>query len=388
MPDPAYERRILYVQYTNPAAYPPLEHNSQILANTGWQVLFLGTDALGASVLRFPQHENIRVLQMPFRSAGWRQKVHYLQFCLWVIGWTLRWRPQWVYASDLLSCPIGWLLSYLPGVQAIYHEHDMPFQSTGSVFIRLCLAARKAIANHVRLCIVPNQQRAQKFVEDTATLTNVLYVWNCPSVDEVSPPRPVWQNDELWILYHGSIVPSRLQPTVLKALAVLPDYVKLRIIGYETVGYVGYIRQLKELACQLGINDRIEFLGTLPTRRDLLKWCQQSDVGIAFMPKSNGDFNEQHMTGASNKPFDYMACGLALLVSDLSDWREMYIEPGYGYACDPEDAESIARALRWFLEHPAKMRAMGEQGRQRIAAEWNYEKQFSPVLEFLAGKMF
>jgi hypothetical protein len=36
------ENKILYLQYTNPAAYPPLEHNSRILANEGWQVLFLG----------------------------------------------------------------------------------------------------------------------------------------------------------------------------------------------------------------------------------------------------------------------------------------------------------------------------------------------------------
>ena len=33
-------KRVVYVQYTNPAAYPPLEHSSRILADAGWQVLF------------------------------------------------------------------------------------------------------------------------------------------------------------------------------------------------------------------------------------------------------------------------------------------------------------------------------------------------------------
>jgi hypothetical protein len=32
------------------------------------------------------------------------------------------------------------------------------------------------------------------------------------------------------------------------------------------------------------------------------------------------------------------------------------------------------------------MRQMGERGRQRILEEWNYERQFSPVLERLEGK--
>ena len=44
-------RRILYVQFTNPAAYPPLEHSARILADAGWDVMFLGTGALGADRL-------------------------------------------------------------------------------------------------------------------------------------------------------------------------------------------------------------------------------------------------------------------------------------------------------------------------------------------------
>jgi glycosyltransferase involved in cell wall biosynthesis len=85
------------------------------------------------------------------------------------------------------------------------------------------------------------------------------------------------------------------------------------------------------------------------------------------------------MTGASNKPFDYLACGLALLVSDLPDWRSAYVEPGYGLACDPQDPESIAGAVRRFLGDPGLARSMGENGRQRILADWNYEGRFLPV---------
>ena len=40
-------RRILYVQYTTPAGYPPLEHSSRILADRGWEVQFLGSGASG-----------------------------------------------------------------------------------------------------------------------------------------------------------------------------------------------------------------------------------------------------------------------------------------------------------------------------------------------------
>jgi len=377
-------KRILYIQYTNPAGYPPLEHSSTLLANAGWQVLFLGTSAVGTQALRFPLHPNMTVRQLSLPTTGWRQKLHYVWFLLWGLGWRLRWRPQWVYASDPLSCPLALLLSYL-GVLVIYHEHDspaVPTQQTDppvSGWFRCVLHSRAALARRAVCCILPNAQRAQRFAETMAHAVRTVCVWNCPTRDEIMPPRQALVGTTLRVRYHGSINPLGLPLAVIHALPQLPPTVTVSVIGYETIGSIGYVRQIRELAQNLGVLSRVEFVGALP-RKEMLNHCRRDDVGLAFMPRSSPNLNEQHMTGASNKPFDYLACGLALLVSDRPDWRTMFVEPGYGLACDPEDAESIAAALRWFLEHPAEMRAMGERGRQRILTEWNYEKQFARFL--------
>ena len=375
-------RRIAYIQYTNPALYPPLEHSSRLLADAGWDVLFLGT---GAEGLRFPHHERITVRELPFRSAGWRQKLHYARFALWTLSWTIRWRPTWVYASDPFSCPVTLLLSYLPGIQMVYHEHDSP-NSVSTRFMRFVLWTRRPLSARADLCILPNEQRARRFAQEIGNGVHVDCVWNCPSRSEVSDARPPLDGVTLRILYHGSIVPARLPTTVLMALSMLPKGVRLRIVGYETIGHKGYVRQLQELAAQLGIAGRVEFLGPVPQREELLALCRQCDVGLSLMPKQSLDNNEQTMTGASNKPFDYLACGLALLVSDLPDWRVLFVDGGYALAVDPADPHSIATAVRWLLEHPAESRAMGERGRQRILREWNYEEQFAPVLPRLTEK--
>jgi len=241
----------------------------------------------------------------------------------------------------------------------------------------MCLSARKAIAHRATACILPNQQRLERFIETTAkTYTCPTFcVWNCPSQDEVTPPRLLKTDPIFWLFYHGSIVPPQLPETIIKAMVLLPDNVRLRIIGYETIGHIGYVQYLKDLATTLGISERIEYLGTIPTRTELLQQCQACDVGLSLFPAKS----LQPMPGASNKPFDYLACGLPLLVSDLPDWKQLYIEPGYGLACDPDDPASIATQLRWYYENPEIMRSMGEQGRQRIIKEWNYETQFSAV---------
>lgn len=377
--------RIIYLQYTNPAAYPPLEHSSRLLASEGWQVLFLGVRGDGeVKVLRFPAHPSLMVRQLPSCSAGWRQKIHYLWFCVWVIGWTLRWRSRWVYASNPLSCPVGLLLSLTPGLRVIYHEHDSPdpVVNPPSTFMRFVLWARKRLARRADFCILPNQDRARRFASKVGG-REVLCVWNCPRKEEVTPFRLPSSGKGVRILYHGSLVPQRLPPAVIHALTEVSETVTLRLIGYETIGHIGYQKQLQTLARQLGLGHRLEVLGPLPTRWEVLEASLECDVGLSLMPLRSKDLNLQHMVGASNKPFDYLACGLALLVSDLPAWKRMYVEPGCGLACNPDDPRSIAEALRWFLEHPLETRAMGERGRQRILEEWNYERQFLPALERL-----
>lgn len=378
-------RRIVYFQYTDPAYYPSLEHSSQILAKNGWQILFLGTGSFGKEIFKFLDHSNIKVKKLRFCKSGWFQKFHYLGFCLWVIGWIIYWRPQWIYASDPLSCPLALILSYVFVSKMIYHEHDSPPVIPKSVWTHFSLWARRRLALRAKLNILPNERRARQFRKETHTQKDVFWVWNCPLKEEACPQRLPHTDGNLRVLYHGSLVPARLPVMVLEALTVLPDKVKLSIVGYKTIGYPFYAKELQEKAVRLGIEPRVEFVGTFPERADLLQFCSQCDVGLALMPKNSSDWNEQAMEGASNKPFDYLARGLVLLVSDLAEWKELFVRPGYGLSCDPADSQSIALALGWFLEHPQERRIMGERGEQKIASNWNYETQFQPVLNLLNG---
>jgi glycosyltransferase involved in cell wall biosynthesis len=326
---------------------------------------------------------------MPYRSGGWRQKVHYARFLLWVVSWTLRWRPSWIYASDPLACPIALLLSFMPGVRVVYHEHDSPMPDAErdprtTRFMRTALGARRRLVRRAALCVLPAESRALRF-QDTFQRARVLTVWNCPRRTEASRPHPPRQSDRLRVWYHGSIVPARVPLATVRALARLPDSVTLTIAGYETLGHQGWVEQLGRAASREGVAHRVMFLGPIPQRADLLQACGGHDVGLALLPLDAVDINEREMAGASNKPFDYMARSLALLVSDLPAWRAMYVDQGYARACDPGDPESIAAALRWFLEHPEETSAMGERGRRRIVDVWNYDRSFQPVLERLLG---
>jgi glycosyltransferase involved in cell wall biosynthesis len=373
--------RILYIQYNNPGAYPPLLHSSQILAREGWQVLFLG---IGMNSMTIPEHPNVQVKLRGFCPPGWKQKLHYLWFSAWCFFWACRWRPDWIYASDLGSPFPAMFARVALGCQLVFHEHDTPAPynpAHDSAFLRLFYWARRKCACLADLCILPNENRAKLFRSQTGA-ARVAVVWNCPSVEEVTAPKKT-PDPVLRLLYHGSIVPERLPLTVVQALKQVSRPVLLTIVGYETIGAPGYVAQIRQTAKELGIPDRLEIIGALP-REDLMPVCATCDVGLALLPIHHPDVNLENMTGASNKPFDYLACGLAVLVSRLPAWQNLYVSTGYGFACNPTDPLDIAAAIEYCCDHRKEIQAMGERGRQRILSEWNYEAQFQNIVKLLS----
>lgn len=341
-------------------------------------IITKGTESLSA-----PHIQRVTFRTMRSCKPGIRQKLHYFAFGLWAIFTAIVLRPRWIYVSDPLASPIGWTLSWLPFLGIVYHEHDT---ATGdddeevlSPFMQLIVRMRGRLARRATFCVLPNQLRIARFRLETETRRPVLCVWNCPSLSETKKIIPSPTGSQFTVFFHGSIVPQRLPLAVIEALAQCSEEIHLRFAGYETIGHFGYIGELLTKAQQTGISSRVHYLGALP-RLESLARCAEADVGLAFMPLHHGDFNMRSMVGASNKPFDYLLSGLALLVSDLPDWREAFVDMGYGIACDPEDPDKIARTFRWFKEHREETRRMGEKGRNRILDEWNYETQFSTVV--------
>jgi glycosyltransferase involved in cell wall biosynthesis len=380
-------RRILYIQFADSAAYPPIEHSSQILAERGWDVVLLGSDAFGTQNLRLPARPRILVKNLSLAKAGGRQSLHYIYFFFWCLYWTCTWRPAWIYASDPLALPAIWLLRRLTRARVVYHEHDSPNPVWArSHFMRAVLTSRNALAKEVELCILPQQERLTDFTNTTGRRRPTICVWNCPRLCEVQrndhEEKPK-QDSGLVIYYHGSINGERLPKELVVAASRFRGAVRLRITGYEVPGSTGYVNTLVKLAAENGAPGIVEFLGTIPFREDLLRSAAKAHVGLSFMPKRSDDINLQNMVGASNKPFDYMACGLALLVTDLPEWKSTFVITGYARACDPSNADSIEAELNWYLNNSDRRREMGRRCADQIRRSWNYEIMFGEVLAIL-----
>jgi glycosyltransferase involved in cell wall biosynthesis len=360
-----------------------------ILAKAGFKVRFLGVYSQGVEELHLPEDSKMVVTILPGTSPGWRQKLAYFRFSLNAIILGITWRPDWIYVSDFMASPAGLALSRIFGLKVIYHEHDSPIaRQDDTVFIRLMLAFRKALAKSAEFNILPQAERIRLFQRDTGTSRPVLRVWNCGrhadtlggGVRQRNPGEP------LCVYFHGSINLDRVPLALIEGAALSGVPVRLRVVGYETVGSQGSCEVLRKAVVAAGGRITLELPGAV-SRHRLPDQMVGMHVGwINFINRSE-DINLKHMVGASNKSFDYLAAGLPLIVPQESGWEEMFVAPGYAKSCNPNDVNGIADVLRWFYDNPVEAAAMGSRGQIRTQVEWNYEGQFKPVFERVLNKL-
>jgi glycosyltransferase involved in cell wall biosynthesis len=150
--------------------------------------------------------------------------------------------------------------------------------------------------------------------------------------------------------------------------------VELSFVGY---GAKDYVNQLLDRIKTLGIEQRVKYLGTPSTREELYHVSRGSHVGLVLFQIPFRD----SMAGASQKPFEYMAAGMMLMVPELPEWDSFAVQTGFGIACLPHDVSNIIEKLQFLQNNRALVEGMRIKARERILHGWNYENFFLPVVE-------
>lgn len=371
----ACPNRALFLQGADPAFYPPIMHAAAIMAEAGWQVTVISSP-LADSGLKMPVHSAINEIKLRPRPSFRIRARDYIPYCLKSLQAAFRLRPNVVYASDPLGAVPGLLAARASNALLVYHEHDSPDQQSGH---RLLRHARRLAARGADLIVFPNAKRAERLRPIIGFKESALrIVWNLPVLNDLpalngQPEAPVV------VYYHGSITPERLPESVPAAISRFGGAAVLRTAGYEAPSGEGYITALEQQWGRYAEGGLIDRVGPVPYRQ-LLEQASKCHIGLALMPMASDDINITHMAGASNKAFDYMAAGMALIVSDLPDWRDLFVKRGYAMACDPRNVDSVEAALRRLIEQPKARARMAAQGRRQIEQFWHYEAFFSPIV--------
>ncbi|HEX8713174.1 MAG TPA: glycosyltransferase [Terracidiphilus sp.] len=321
------------------------------LKQRGWRVSVVTLTGAGAGVARRLAVEGIDFVSLHMRNSlldprgcvrfhRWLSEaapdvVHaHLPHAVWLARWSRLFSAVPVQIDTLHTSAAGGplrrlgyrLSSPLPDrVTAVSHAAARAHVAAGNV-------------DRCKLAIVPNGVEPER--------------WSPDAQRRAAARRELGLTDEFLWLAAGRLEPVKDFPTLLRAMAMLPETARLIIAGS------GWQQaELTSLCAQLGLAGRVRFLGFV---HDLAHWTQAAD---AFVLSSRWE-------GLPTALIEASAAGLPAVATDVPGVREV-LGPGANEErlAPSGDPAALAHAMHGLMQMPAAARCAIGAGARQFAAE-------------------
>ena len=180
----------------------------------------------------------------------------------------------------------------------------------------------------------------------------------------------------LRILFVGNVIPRKGLHHLLKALSMLPgNYWHLNIIGSLAVN-PSYSKDVQRLANQLGVNDRINFLGVIPNQElgDLYRSHQ-----VLAVPSSYEGYGMVYLEG--------MGFGLPAIASIQGAAHEVITHGEDGFLIHPKIAGTMAKLLMQLYEDRPKLIQMSLAAHKRYLEQPTWNQTGEVIRTFLQSTL-
>lgn len=141
------------------------------------------------------------------------------------------------------------------------------------------------------------------------------------------------------------------------------------------VGYGNLINHYQNLAGQLGIADKVIFTGRIAEEKDLAAYYSIASVTVLPSVDSSESFGLVLI--------ESMACGTAVIASDLPGIRSVVRDSVNGYLVPPRNIERLAEKMFELLNDPSRAHELGKNGRRIAEEEYSYNAVKQSFLKHL-----
>jgi glycosyltransferase involved in cell wall biosynthesis len=176
------------------------------------------------------------------------------------------------------------------------------------------------------------------------------------------------------LLFVGRLANVKGVPVLLKALsAISKDRPELTLsIAGDGPDRAGLEAQAK----QLGIAQNVKFLG-YQSQSQVRELLQQTDVFV--LPS----FAE----GVPVVLMEAMAAGVPVVTTRIAGVPELVDDGVSGILTPPGDEVALGSAIATLLDDPTRRATMGEAGREKVAAEFDINKEAAWLCEVMSGAL-
>jgi len=305
----------------------------------------------------------------------------------WRIGRALNWLPfikaalkteadiYHFHDPDLLF--VGAILKYFTKKPVIYDNHDPYIEAIlqrewipgwlRPAVSRIFGQIEKFLSQTLSAVIVANDSQQARFPQ--ATL-----IRNYPDLEPFAQiSNESNRAESSYIIHAGTLTEARgVFELVEIARLLAPRQIPLVALG--PFANRSLETEIKQSVRQLNLQNLIRFEGRVPFEQ-IVRGSMGASVGlITFRAVPN------HYLIVPTKLFEYMACALPVVASDLPPIRHYVAETDCGLLVPPDQPQAFAEAVEYLLDHPAEARRLGQNGRRAVLARYNWQQEEQKLL--------
>jgi glycosyltransferase involved in cell wall biosynthesis len=237
--------------------------------------------------------------------------------------------------------------------QNLYREYPPPFRQMELYNYR-----------HARMALAGNREAAEVLKRKgyTGPIRIIPQFGFDTDIYRRTQPRPPRAaGDPFTLGFPGRLVETKGLPTLIDALALLPDYCRVVFIGNGPMKSA-----LEEQAARLGVAERVTFKGGVPTY-EIPNVLQELDA-LVLPSLTRPNWKEQF----GRVLCEAMACETPVIGSDSGEIP--YVIGDAGLVFPEGNAQELSARVRQLLDNPALYAELAKKGRQRVLENYTQEK--------------
>lgn len=317
----------------------------------------------------FPEQLEHRGIEFYQRSIIPRNKLNYWRNTLFFEKLVRKRGIDLIYANSITASIASSIAAMITGCRFIVHIRDR----------RVLSELKKFLINRAYIILTNSKATADNLTGQGFSRGKVRVLYDGLEARWFEPGNPIFVNnlpkDGQIVGFCGQVIPTKGVDVLLKATALLkPAYPLLRvcIVGDDMERKGEYLRRMRILAQDLGLDDRAIFPGFVSDTRDYI-----STFDILAMPSIEEPFGRVAIEG--------QAQGKPVVASRVGGLTEIIQDGVNGLLVKPGSAEELAAALRRLLDDKKLRDELAVKGRENALKKYTLERMVKEIDGVICG---
>jgi phosphatidylinositol alpha-1,6-mannosyltransferase len=184
-----------------------------------------------------------------------------------------------------------------------------------------------------------------------------------------------------WLLSVARLTRHKGIDMGIRVLALLRE--RYPDLGYAIVGSGDDLARLEVLASEMGVSDRVRFLGGIPDS-DLPAVYNAADIYLGL-----SRVTPDRAEGFGISLVEAAASGLPVVAGRSGGIADAVREGETGILVDPDNLEEISRMVQGLLDDPERAAKLGRAGRTAVETYFNWDRvaaDLSAIGQELGGR--